>query len=245
MQTAAFSGAGNIKPAAPYFRDHEQAVRHAFDRDTGQAVNPAHLGTYAQALAQYHLSPEMKFENGDRADIGKTRRRHVHATYVTLIGKEADKWEEQFFLGLNEDAIPEYGTPGTRNAVQTAIRATFVGSDRQLAEMAGISRNTARKLKSQPEQGLRKSTISKMTRALAQQQAENQELQQLMQQTAAEIQKIGLSEFARRINCDPANLSKIMAGKRRMSTALTIRITGYFDRTPKDISDGCSITADR
>jgi hypothetical protein len=57
------------------------------------------LKTYAQALAQYHLRPEAKFENGDYFDSGPTRCRHLQATQINYIGKEANRWEEQFFLG--------------------------------------------------------------------------------------------------------------------------------------------------
>jgi len=32
-------------------------------------------------------------------DSGPTRRRHVQATQINYIGKEANRWEEQFFLG--------------------------------------------------------------------------------------------------------------------------------------------------
>jgi hypothetical protein len=67
------------------------------------------LKTYAQALAQYHLRPEAKFENGDYLDSGPTCRRHVQATQINYIGKEANRWEEQFFLGMDEGAAIEYG----------------------------------------------------------------------------------------------------------------------------------------
>jgi hypothetical protein len=50
-------------------------------------------------LAQYHLCPEAKFLNGDFCDRGLTERRHVIATQLVHIGKEANKWEEQHFLG--------------------------------------------------------------------------------------------------------------------------------------------------
>ena len=65
--------------------------------------------TYAEALAQYHLRPEAKFLNGDFCDRGRTERRHVVATQLLHIGKEANKWEEQHFLGEDEDAEIEYG----------------------------------------------------------------------------------------------------------------------------------------
>jgi hypothetical protein len=66
------------------------------------------LMTYAEALAQYHLRPEAKFLNGEFSDRGRTERRHVLATQLMHIGKEANKWEERYFLGEDEDAEIEY-----------------------------------------------------------------------------------------------------------------------------------------
>ena len=67
--------------------------------------------TYAEALAQYHLRPESKFLNGDYRDRRRTERRHVAATEVNHIGKEANKWEERYFVGdvEEEDAEIKYG----------------------------------------------------------------------------------------------------------------------------------------
>ena len=53
--------------------------------------------TYAEALAQYHLRPEAKFLYGEFCDRGRTERRHVVATQIVHIGKEANKWEESIF----------------------------------------------------------------------------------------------------------------------------------------------------
>lgn len=87
---------------APYSKDPEWAVRHAFDRLTKRPVRPEQLMSYRDALAQYHLHPEAKFGNGDYTDRGMTHRRHVRPLGpIDHIGKEANKWEEQFYLGAN------------------------------------------------------------------------------------------------------------------------------------------------
>jgi len=52
------------------------------------------LKTYAETLAQYHLSPEPKFANARYFDRGQTKRRHVVASDVRLIGKEGNRVEE-------------------------------------------------------------------------------------------------------------------------------------------------------
>ncbi len=83
--------ATNPKPVAPFNQDHIEAMQTVFDRDTGLPIRPAVLKTYAEALAQFHLSTEDKFENGDFCNYGRTVRRHIHADSVILIGKEANR----------------------------------------------------------------------------------------------------------------------------------------------------------
>lgn len=85
---------GTLSPVAPFDRDPNKAAQQAFDRETGEPVAVELLKTYAECLAQYHLSPEAKFGNGDYMDHGFTERRHVVATNVRLIGKEGNRVEE-------------------------------------------------------------------------------------------------------------------------------------------------------
>lgn len=99
-----------LKPVGPYDTDLGKAVLRAFDRETGEAVSLSALKTYAEALAQYHISPESKFLNGDYMDRGTTRRRHVRVTNIVHIGKEAHDWERQAAIGLNLDSQIFYGS---------------------------------------------------------------------------------------------------------------------------------------
>jgi hypothetical protein len=94
-----------IRPIAPFHRDSANAVKRAFDRETGRPVQAQQLKSYAEALAQYHLHPEDKFLNGDYWDRGRTERRHVVATGVCLIGKEANRWEENDLSGDYADSL--------------------------------------------------------------------------------------------------------------------------------------------
>ena len=89
-----------IKPIAPFDLDSTSAVSNAFDRDTGEAICLGELKTYEEALAQFHLSTEDKFLNGDFVNIGETRRRHIFAACFGLIGKEANK------VGASGEADP-------------------------------------------------------------------------------------------------------------------------------------------
>ena len=80
-----------------------------FDRETGEPVPSEHLKTYQEALVQYHLHPEAKFHNGDYLDSGVASRRHIVATAVEHIRKETNRWEEQFYVGLDHEAQTDYG----------------------------------------------------------------------------------------------------------------------------------------
>ena len=68
----------------------------------------AQLKTYAEVLAQYHLSPESKFENGRFLDRGRTERRHIVATEFVLIGKEANMVGESGEADPIESAVEEF-----------------------------------------------------------------------------------------------------------------------------------------
>src|SRR6266566_3593276 len=83
--------------------------------EPGKQVSPSILKSYRQTVSDYHTHAESKFENGDSLDIGITRRRHVHAVAVEYIGKEANRWEEQFYLGEIPSAQIEYGTSAAGN----------------------------------------------------------------------------------------------------------------------------------
>ena len=136
-----------LKPVAPFNKDVIKASRDAFDRETGKFVSSEELKTYREALAQYHLSPESKFLNGEHDDHGRTERRHVHVTDVVHIGKEANKWEEQFFTGFDEEAQIEYGAdPNAPALFDELMLANGKFSKQQLASHIGISRNSLAKI---------------------------------------------------------------------------------------------------
>jgi len=72
--------------------------------------------TYADVLAQYHLSPEHKFENGDHLDRGRTERRHIHATGFVWIGKEANQVGESGEADPIRSAVEEFARSSTKPA---------------------------------------------------------------------------------------------------------------------------------
>lgn len=132
------------KPIAPYNTDIKRAAQNCFDRETGKPISSKSLKTYREALAQYHLSPESKFLNGDYLDRGPTIRRHVEVTAVHHIGKEANRWEEQFYLGFDEEEQIEYGvTPEeSKKTSDTLRREINKAGQREIARETGISRRT-------------------------------------------------------------------------------------------------------
>ena len=128
------------RAVAPYSRDIETAAQ-CFDRSTGQIVLRGQLKTYGRALAQYHLHPEAKFLRGGYTDRGRTIRRHVYVTMITLIGKEANRWEEQFYLGMEAGAQVEYGIGGEdwgKMSNKLRLTAKSMGQ-KHLSAVIGIS----------------------------------------------------------------------------------------------------------
>ena len=114
------------RPIAPFNQDHTEAVNAAFDRETGEPVPSGALRTVTEVVSAYHLHPESKFLNADYLDRGVTRRRHIFVSGVRHIGKEANRWEEQHFLGLDEDAQPDYGVaPEDMEVKLMVLRATI------------------------------------------------------------------------------------------------------------------------
>ena len=133
----------DVRPIAPFNRNPGAAAAAAFDRETGKPIAADQLKTYAEALAQYHLRPEAKFLNGEFCDRGRTGRRHVVADQIVHIGKEANKWEEQHFLGEDEDAEIDYGSSPDPVSLDDQLRRMCEEfGQRKTAEHLGISRST-------------------------------------------------------------------------------------------------------
>jgi hypothetical protein len=98
------------KPLASFKKDAGKVKGEIYDRNTGRLTPPRLLKTYLDMLAQYHLHPEAKFLNGDYCDKGRTQRRTIIIRDVEMIGKEADKWEEQYYLGTDSEKQIKYGS---------------------------------------------------------------------------------------------------------------------------------------
>lgn len=221
------AGSAPLRPIAPYFSDTSEAADNCFDRETGTPIGRELLKSYEDALRTYHLSPESKFENADWHDVGVTRRRHAQAIAVRYIGKEANKWEEKTVLGVDDELSVEYGVGPEAEGRLAEVIASAIGSDRSLAEEAGISRTTLRKVGTGAK--VRSTTLTKVVAGIGRQKAEFAEVTKLRDLAAVEIAKIGLTEFARRLDCDPSNFLKSIAARRKIGAQLKSKLDKYFN----------------
>jgi hypothetical protein len=136
------------KPVAAYDRGTRKAAQACFDRDTGIPISAEFLKTYDEALAQYHLRPEHKFLNGGYTDRGTTRRRQVNPVRIRQIGKESNRWEEQFHLGNDEVAEVNYGLSPDDEHFSLDIMCAAIAAygQRKIANESGVSRRTIERL---------------------------------------------------------------------------------------------------
>ena len=132
-----------------------------FDRETGEPVPSEHLKTYQEALVQYHLHPEAKFHNGDYLDSGVASRRHIVATAVEHIRKETNRWEEQFYVGLDHEAQTDYGlAPQDAERMLDGLRVACERLGQRAARAVRMSLRDVSAL----VQGKRKPTLSMLTK---------------------------------------------------------------------------------
>jgi hypothetical protein len=159
---------GLPRPVAPFNSNPSRAADQCFDRRTGEQVAVNRLKTYTEALSSYHLHPETKFLNGEYLDRGRTVRRHIHAAGVRYIGKEANRWEEQFYLGYDPETQAEYGMDEKSGAEFRAglCEAINVFGQRLLARTAGVSREQLRAILTGEAQP-RPKTMAKLLRAVS------------------------------------------------------------------------------
>ena len=214
-------GRPNLHPVAPFHEKLEYAVRNAFDRITQERVRKVDLETYAEALGGYHLSAESKFRNGDRFDIGRTERRHVQATGVELIGKEADQLDRAYYLGSAADLTLHYGVSPARQerAFSDVASAAAALGDSAVARATGLTRAAVaglrlgsgirtRKSLSQIETGLQalRAAVTELEQAQA---VETERLRQVVRdhgtlRGAARLLGVDFSNLRKRLNTGAA-----------------------------------------
>lgn len=137
-----------IHPIAPFHPDRDMAVSLAFDRISGEPVAADRLQTYADALFNYPYRPESKFANGEAFQRGLTVPHHVAASEIHYIGKEADRWEEDFLIGLGFDPMTYFGRdPNDAAQLYTEIRAAVrIHGQKPVADAMGLARGTVARI---------------------------------------------------------------------------------------------------
>lgn len=219
-----------LKPVSPYSSDHTKALAHCFDRATGEKVTKSQLKTYHDVLAQYHLHPESKFLNGGYLDKGHTKRRHITVKAVRYIGKEANKWEEQYFLGADSEAQIEYGiTPEDKaHRLETVLDAITAYGIKSMATASRLSPRHVSKVhkgQSQPSD----TALAKLYAAAQALEAENAATKIVLAKINALItsKTITYRALAKKLGMDVSNLVKILAGKRIATTIITRKLIDF------------------
>jgi hypothetical protein len=112
------------------------------------------------------LHPESKFHNGDYLNRGTTRRRQVYVATVRNIGKEANEWEAQFYLGFDEEEQVDYGlAPKSSHSLSRGMRVAVKRlGQRAVARESGVSRRTIERL--MKGETVRPATIAKIHKAI-------------------------------------------------------------------------------
>jgi plasmid maintenance system antidote protein VapI len=109
-------------------------------------------------------------------------------------------------------------------------------SKQQLASCIGISRNSLTKILDMKCQNLPVRISQKIGSALAELNShsldEENRISNLLELARVKVAKIGLSEFARRLEVHVSNLSKVTDGNKKLSRQLAARFERYFSASP-------------
>jgi hypothetical protein len=229
------------KPVAPFDKNPVIAAQNAFDRNTRESIPVEFLKTYQRALIQYHLHPEDKFLNGDFLDRGTTLRRHIRVIDIEYIGKESNKWEDQYDFGLDADEEIRYGSkPLATASLFEAIQKIVENRGLRLTALdLNISRTTLSKLLKQEFADCSPVDLHGYSRIVADINSEQKQMLQkyskLLELAKLEVQKTGITELARQIDFDQSNLQKIFSGERKLNLNLVNTLTEYFDSLFSDL----------
>lgn len=207
----------SLKPVSSYDKNPSRAVNRCFDRATGETIRKSQLKTNLESLAQYHLHPETKFLNGDYLDNGKTQRRHVIAKAFQHIGKEANKWEEQFFTGFDPEAQIEYGVCQEQKdeILKIISQAITVYGATRMANAANLSERHVLKIYHGQANPSEKAFYKLYSAAKILENNQKTEIDMLDE--IREIMKeknISIRALAEEQKIDFSNLAKILSGKR-------------------------------
>lgn len=201
-----------IHPVAPFAASRNEALSQAFDRETQAPIAIHQLRTLKDALRPYALKPESKFLAAEPCDRGPTRPRHVEVDTVIYIGKEADRWEEEYVLG--GEGPMEFGA-GPSAAAQLAADladAMRCHGAKAVADATQLSRSTIAKIaagssvrvKQCPARVRRQ--LAMLSAASATRRSDRDDAVNRLR--AAVVEHGGIRAAARALSVDPSNLAK-------------------------------------
>jgi hypothetical protein len=216
---------GQLGPIAPYDRNSEKALLRCFDRNSGERLQISQLRTYQELLNQYHLHPEGKFQNGDYSDFGFTERRHIVAVGIEHIGKEANRLEEQWFLGVEDDSQISYGFTDNNLASfrENLIKACQHYGLNSLAMASAVSaRHVSRLLNTKvfPPRNMVVRILEGVRRLGQTADEETIAISRLRERTAV----FGLRRLAKIAEVDPSNLSQMLKGARALRDGMRTKL---------------------
>lgn len=219
---------------APYDSDPLAAAEHCFDRKTGAPAPTEYLKTYLRVLAQYHLHPEAKFLNANFLDTGTTIRRHVLATDIRCIGKEANRWDEQAATGENPEAQTEFIPDVDVEKLRADCRPFKV---RELARESGVSPSAVSAFV-RAKGGHDRGTLVKLRdgaeRLSVNRKEKDAETVLLLKRVRELCEKETVSGFSRRAMVDRGTLQAVVMGRRGPSRALVDRLWKAVDSEATD-----------
>jgi hypothetical protein len=224
------------RPAAPYFKEPNDAKDHAFDRERGDVIPASWLKSHARSLVRYHLHPETKFQGGDFDQRGPLKRRHVFALAQQLIGKEADDIEENEFIG--EDAEPtDYGVQlNDRAAIAAAVfdlQRQYSISDRRLIDEAGISHHTLGGLREGKR--IADASLMKLFRAAEALRQDADPLAAKLDMVLKELRRFkdvvgGRNKLAKLLGVTGPYIGRVLKGEKPMTEELVAKVAQIRDK---------------
>jgi transcriptional regulator with XRE-family HTH domain len=148
---------------------------------------------------------------------------------VEHIGKEANRWEEQHYLGLDVEAQTEYGTApeSLKRILETIARAGEKFGQRSLAKAAGVSLSEVSAVllgKRTPKPAV----LSKLYKAVSHMEREAREqagyVRNVLDIVRARCQYVSVRQFARQADIDAANLAHVLNGQRKPSQTMLVTL---------------------
>jgi capsular polysaccharide biosynthesis protein len=117
---------------------------------------------------------------------------------INYIGKEANRWEKQFFLGMDEDATIEYGADPNAAALSDELKAAIDKfGKQQMASRIGISRASLTNILDIKCENLSPRISQKIASAITALNAhslnEENKNSKLLELSRAEVAEVGLS----------------------------------------------------